>query len=116
MKNAKPILKVHERIDREFPAHLEGCREFLKQKSISATGEGIRETAAMVRDYIRGIGGSAEYCGDENFPIVYGKVDAGRPRTLIIYGMYDVQPVEEPKWSSPPSGRKSGICRTSGLV
>jgi acetylornithine deacetylase/succinyl-diaminopimelate desuccinylase-like protein len=94
--------RVHAHIDEEFPAHLQRCREFLRQKSISATGEGIKETAGIIKDFIREIGGSARYCGEENFPIVYGKVDAGKPKTLIIYGMYDVQPVEEPKWSSPP--------------
>ena len=104
MKNARSVQKVQEHIDREFPAHLERCREFLRHKSISATGEGIKETAGIIKDFIRELGGSARYCGEENFPIVYGKVDVGKPKTLIIYGMYDVQPVEEAKWSSPPFG------------
>jgi acetylornithine deacetylase/succinyl-diaminopimelate desuccinylase-like protein len=104
MKTTTPVLKVYENIDEEFSDHLERCRAFLRQKSISATGEGIKETAAIIRDFIWEIGGDVRYCGDENFPIVYGKVDAGKPRTLIIYGMYDVQPVEEQKWNSPPFG------------
>jgi len=98
------IRKVHDRIDKEFPDHLERVREFLQQKSISATAEGIKETAQIVKDFIIEIGGSAQYFGDENFPIVYGNMDVGSPKTLIIYGMYDVQPVEELKWSSPPFG------------
>jgi acetylornithine deacetylase/succinyl-diaminopimelate desuccinylase-like protein len=96
------IKKVHEHIDERFPNHLERVREFLRQKSISATGEGIKETAQIVKDFIKNIGGTAQYFGDENFPIVYGKINGGSPKTLIIYGMYDVQPVEELKWSSPP--------------
>jgi acetylornithine deacetylase/succinyl-diaminopimelate desuccinylase-like protein len=104
MVNPETIKKVHEKIHENFPIHLERCREFLRQKSISATGEGIRDTAEIVRDFISEIGGSGRYCGDENFPIVYGKVDLGKPKTLIIYGMYDVQPVEDHRWSSPPFG------------
>jgi len=104
MALAETLKKVHQNIDENFPAHLERCREFLRQKSISSTGEGIQETARIVRDLIAEIGGSAQYCGDEKFPIVYGKVDTRNPKTLIIYGMYDVQPVEEHKWSSPPFG------------
>jgi acetylornithine deacetylase/succinyl-diaminopimelate desuccinylase-like protein len=104
MADPEIIKKVHEKIDEDFPVHLERCREFLRQKSISATGEGTRETAEIVRNLISEIGGSARYCGDENFPIVYGKVDPGKARTLIIYGMYDVQPVEDHRWSSPPFG------------
>ncbi|MEW6375500.1 MAG: M20/M25/M40 family metallo-hydrolase [Thermodesulfobacteriota bacterium] len=104
MGNVETIKKVHEHIDENFPAHLEKCREFLRQKSISATGEGIKETAQIVKDFVAEIGGKADYFGEENFPIVYGRVGSGNPKTLIIYGMYDVQPGEEHKWSSPPFG------------
>lgn len=104
MDGIEKTRKVHQSIDENFPSHLEKCRAFLRQKSISATGEGIRETAQIVGGLISEIGGSVRFCGPEEFPIVYGKVDAGAPKTLIVYGMYDVQPVEEQKWSSPPFG------------
>jgi len=104
MDETPSIQRVHDHIDGNFSAHLERCRDFLRQKSISATGEGIRETAAIVKDFIEEIGGTVRYGGVEDFPIVYGRVDLGRPKTLIVYGMYDVQPVEEAKWTSPPFG------------
>ena len=40
---APTIQRVHRHIDENFGAHLERCREFLRQKSISATGEGIKD-------------------------------------------------------------------------
>jgi acetylornithine deacetylase/succinyl-diaminopimelate desuccinylase-like protein len=98
------IARIHTFIDNHFDAHLESARNFLRQKSVSATGEGIIETAEMVGGYIREIGGAVQNCGPEDFPIVFGKLDLGRPKTLIVYGMYDVQPVEEQKWSVPPFG------------
>jgi acetylornithine deacetylase/succinyl-diaminopimelate desuccinylase-like protein len=98
------IRKIHDHIDQNFPDHLERCRQFLRQKSVSATGEGVKETARIVGGLISEIGGTVQYGGDEDFPIVYGRVDKGTPKTLIIYGMYDVQPVEEQKWTSPPFG------------
>jgi acetylornithine deacetylase/succinyl-diaminopimelate desuccinylase-like protein len=104
MEETARLRRIHDRIDGDFPAHLERCRAFLRQKSISASGEGIRETAAIVKGFVEELGGAVRYGGTEDFPIVYGRVDAGRPRTLIIYGMYDVQPVEEAKWTSPPFG------------
>jgi acetylornithine deacetylase/succinyl-diaminopimelate desuccinylase-like protein len=104
MDGIEKIRRIHERIDENFPSHLEKCRAFLRQKSISATGEGIRETARIVGNLISELGGSVRFRGHEDFPIVYGRVDAGAPKTLVIYGMYDVQPVEEQKWSSPPFG------------
>ena len=103
-KDSQIIRRIHENIDDHFSEHLERCRDFLRQKSISSSGEGIQETARLVGDFIREIGGQIKFCGDEKFPIVYGRVEGGNPKTLIIYGMYDVQPVDEPKWTSPPFG------------
>jgi acetylornithine deacetylase/succinyl-diaminopimelate desuccinylase-like protein len=102
MTNPDDVAIVHRHIDNNFDAHLDRVRGFLRQKSISATGEGILETARMVHDFVREIGGTVQYCGPDDFPIVYGRVDGQRAKTLIIYGMYDVQPVDEQKWSVPP--------------
>lgn len=102
MAKRELIPNIHHNIDENFSEHLERCRDFLRQKSISATGEGIRETAQIVREFIHEIGGEAKFEGSEDFPIVYGRVHTGSPKTLIIYGMYDVQPAEEQKWTSPP--------------
>ncbi len=104
MNKIETIKRIHEHIDENFLEHLERCQRFLRQKSISATGEGIKETARIVKDFIVEIGGSAEFSGNEEFPVVYGKVNGGGPKTLIVYGMYDVQPVEEVEWRSPPFG------------
>jgi acetylornithine deacetylase/succinyl-diaminopimelate desuccinylase-like protein len=102
MNKQQAIRKIHDHIDERFEDHLEACRRFLRQKSVSATGEGIRETADLVRGFIEEIGGSATFHGPDDYPIVYGRAGSGNPKTLIIYGMYDVQPVEEAKWTSPP--------------
>jgi acetylornithine deacetylase/succinyl-diaminopimelate desuccinylase-like protein len=96
------IERIHAAIDMAFPEHLERCRTFLRQKSISTTGEGIVETAQWVCSFIEEIGGEATLWGNPSFPIVFGRLDTGSPKTLIVYGMYDVQPAEEPNWISPP--------------
>ena len=94
--------KIYAGIDGSFSEHLERCRAFLRQKSISTSGEGIPETAERVRIFIESIGGKVALWGNPSFPIVYGRLDTGAPKTLIIYGMYDVQPAEERSWVSPP--------------
>jgi acetylornithine deacetylase/succinyl-diaminopimelate desuccinylase-like protein len=96
------IQKVHAAIDEQFPLHLDRCRDFLRQKSISVTGEGVAQTARIISGFIEEIGGTAEYYGDPAYPIVFGRLVKGLPKTLIIYGMYDVMPAEEPNWLSPP--------------
>ena len=100
--NLNSLEKIHASIDETFPDHLERCQAFLRQRSVSATGEGIRETAELIRSFIEELRGEVVLWGDQSYPIVYGRLCTGAPRTLIIYGMYDVQPAEETKWISPP--------------
>ncbi len=104
MSISKTVARVHRRIDERFDEHVERCRSFLRQPSVSATGEGMIEAAGMVKEMVEEVGGVATYCGSPTLPIVYGKVRGGRPKNLVIYGMYDVMPVEAQKWSHPPFG------------
>ncbi len=98
-----PIIEdIHRAIRDSFPEHLERCRMFLRQKSISVTGVGIRETAELIQGFIEELGGKATLWGNPAFPIVYGRLSGESARTLIVYGMYDVQPAEEDRWISPP--------------
>lgn len=97
-----PLGQIHRAIKEAFPEHLERCRAFLRQRSISATGEGILETAEMVKGFIEEIGGEASFEGNPSFPIVSGRANGSSSKTLVIYGMYDVQPAEEERWISPP--------------
>jgi hypothetical protein len=69
MEQAESIKKAHDDIDKNFSEHLDRCREFLRQKSISATGEGIKGTARIIGDFIIEIGGETQYCGEEDFAI-----------------------------------------------
>ncbi|MBL7174601.1 MAG: hypothetical protein ISS66_02130 [Desulfobacteraceae bacterium] len=95
----KTVLEyTHHAIDDNFTDHLGRCRAFLRQKSVSATGEGIRETAEWVKFWIEELGGDVTLWGDPSYPIVFGRLDRGSPKTLIIYGMDDVQPAEEANW------------------
>lgn len=90
-------------IDRDFEDHLSLLRTFLAQPSVSSTGEGIGEMATMVRDSIvEEIGGSAEVFQTAGHPIVLGRLDVGAERTLLVYGMYDVQPVDGEDWIVGP--------------
>jgi acetylornithine deacetylase/succinyl-diaminopimelate desuccinylase-like protein len=70
---------------------------------VSATGEGIRETAAGTVAWVQDAGGRAELVETGGHPLVLGELPgpAGAPR-LLRYGMYDVQPADEPGWTSPP--------------
>jgi acetylornithine deacetylase/succinyl-diaminopimelate desuccinylase-like protein len=90
-------------VEEHFPAYLERIRDLCRMPSVSATGEGIRETADAVAGLIEDAGGSARLVETGGHPVVLGEL-AGPPGapSLVRYGMYDVQPAEEPDWSAPP--------------
>src|ERR1035437_497238 len=96
------IERVHQHIDASFPRHLDRVREFLRQPSISSEDCGMRETAQIVVELIQEAGGEAYLVEGQRHPMVYGEINRGKPRTLLIYGMYDVQPVKGQPWRVPP--------------
>jgi acetylornithine deacetylase/succinyl-diaminopimelate desuccinylase-like protein len=89
-------------VEARFDQYLERIRDLCRLPSVSATGQGIRETADAVAGLIREAGGTAELVETPGHPVVLGDIPgpAGAP-TLTRYGMYDVQPAEG-EWSSPP--------------
>jgi acetylornithine deacetylase/succinyl-diaminopimelate desuccinylase-like protein len=96
---------IHQHIDTHFDEHLERTKAFVRQPSISSDGRGMKEMADLVAEQIREAGGAAEIVPTEGWPVVYGEVDIGAPKTLLVYGMYDVQPVVGETWDvSDPFG------------
>jgi acetylornithine deacetylase/succinyl-diaminopimelate desuccinylase-like protein len=82
----------HEAIDRDFDAHLERIRDFLRIPSVSAADGDLRSTADAVCALIEVAGGRAEPREPgEKRPTVIGVIDGPGP-TVLRYGMYDVQP------------------------
>jgi acetylornithine deacetylase/succinyl-diaminopimelate desuccinylase-like protein len=104
---ASPVLDVVDRIERavdeRFDLYLERIRSLCRMPSVSATGEGVREVAEAVRALVEEAGGSARLVETPGHPVVLGEI-TGPPAapTLVRYGMYDVQPAEEPDWTAPP--------------
>jgi acetylornithine deacetylase/succinyl-diaminopimelate desuccinylase-like protein len=92
-------------VEERFDTYLERIRELCRMPSVSGTGEGIREVADRVMALVEEAGGSAELVETPGHPVVLGDLPGppGSPR-VARYGMYDVQPAEEPDWSVPPFG------------
>lgn len=75
----------------------------LRQPSISGTGEGIRPCAEMTRELLEDVGIPARLVETGGHPLVFGTYDEGAPRTLLVYGHYDVMPAGNPDaWHTPP--------------
>jgi len=95
-------LPAHTHIDSHWPAHLERTRAFLRQPSISAQNVGVRAAADLLTTWLKERGAQVGYFGRDSHPIVYAEWNVGAPKTLLVYGMYDVQPVDDQIWKTPP--------------
>ncbi len=94
--------KTHAFLDAHWDTNLATTRAFLRQRSISAQSDGLRETADVLRTWLEARGGQVTYHGDATRPILFAEWNVDAPRTLLVYGMYDVQPVDGQVWSTPP--------------
>ncbi|MEQ9563716.1 MAG: M20/M25/M40 family metallo-hydrolase, partial [Woeseiaceae bacterium] len=94
---------IYRHIDAELDNHVKSIQRWLRQPSISAQNVGIQEMAEMLRDDLLDIGfQEAELVPTDGHPGVWGYYDAGAEKTLMLYLMYDVQPVDPEDWQSPP--------------
>jgi acetylornithine deacetylase/succinyl-diaminopimelate desuccinylase-like protein len=88
---------VLKRIDENEAKDVKSTQEYLRQPSVSHTGEGIEETAELTASILRELGatdvGLLKF--KDGHPVVHGRLDSkgGRGR-ILVYNMYDVQPVE----------------------
>ncbi len=103
-KNVPPYAGDHNAtfayIDANLGAHVDNLRRWVRQPSVSAQNLGIAEMADMVRKDLLALGfKEAELVPTNGHPGVWGYYDAGAEKTLAVYMMYDVQPVEATGWS-----------------
>ncbi|MFW5935154.1 MAG: M20/M25/M40 family metallo-hydrolase [Halolamina sp.] len=99
---------VDETIESRFDAYLDDLIDLVAQPSISATGEGIRECARLERELCLEYGfDEAEIVETAGHPAVLAHAYAGNDPdndapTALVYGHYDVQPVDPEAWTTPP--------------
>jgi acetylornithine deacetylase/succinyl-diaminopimelate desuccinylase-like protein len=110
-KVSDELKRVYSHIDEHIDEHVENLQKWVRQPSISNSGEGIPESAEMVKGFFEQLGcqesrvydvGITEWGAPGN-PVVYAKCDYGAPRTVAIYWQYDTMPVTQPDaWHEPP--------------
>lgn len=93
--------EVYRHIDANIDAHVKQLQRWVRQQSVSAQNRGIADMAELLAGDLRGLGfKEVAVVPTKGHPGVFGFYDAGAPRTLVIYLMYDVQP-EETGWKVP---------------
>lgn len=94
---------IYDYIDANSDVHLQALQRWLRQPSISAQNVGVLDMAEMLRSDLENLGfQEAQLVPTDGHPGVWAYYDAGKDRTLVVYLMYDVQPVNPDDWQSPP--------------
>ena len=95
--------KIFDAIDRDWEVHLDRYRRYMRQPSVSGTGEGVRDMAALLIEEFKDLGCQETLLVETpGWPVAYGSLDVGAEKTMLLYGMYDVQPVVGEDWRVPP--------------
>src|SRR5437762_13497084 len=101
--------KVLSYIDSNKERYIGELKKFLSYPSISTNPENkkdVEECAQYVKEHLEHIGmKNAEIMPTKGHPIVYADwLNAGEDKpTILIYGHYDVQPVDPLNlWTTPP--------------
>jgi acetylornithine deacetylase/succinyl-diaminopimelate desuccinylase-like protein len=94
---------VLAQVDKQHDAAVRRLQEWVRQPSIAAENRGMSEGCdLMVRLATEAGFQSAVRVPTDGQPGVFAVLDAGAPRTVALYFMYDVKQVDPAEWSSPP--------------
>ena len=103
--DSEELQQVFAHIDDNADRHVMNLRRWVQQPSISNSGEGIPESAQMVKGFFDQLGCQQSQVydipmtewGQPGNPVVYANCDYGKERTLLIYWMYDTMPITQPE-------------------
>jgi acetylornithine deacetylase/succinyl-diaminopimelate desuccinylase-like protein len=78
-------------------------QNWIKQPSIAAENRGMNEGCELMMQMLREAGfQQVAKVPTDGQPGVFATLDAGAPKTLGLYFMYDVKQVDPSEWTSPP--------------
>jgi acetylornithine deacetylase/succinyl-diaminopimelate desuccinylase-like protein len=82
---------------------LRRLQTWIKQPSIAAENRGVNEGCELTMQMFRDAGfQQVTKVPTDGQPGIFATLDAGAPRTLGLYFMYDVKQVDPAEWTSPP--------------
>jgi acetylornithine deacetylase/succinyl-diaminopimelate desuccinylase-like protein len=100
---ADDVQPVYAQISAQHADNVRRLQRWIHQPTIAATNEGTEEGCALTMELLRDAGfQKVERIATAGKPGIFATLDAGAPRTLGVYFMYDVKQVDPKEWSSPP--------------
>ena len=94
---------IFTQIEKHHDEAVQRLQEWIKQPSIAAENRGVTEGCELTMRFLRDAGfGEVTRIPTDGQPGIFATLDAGAPKTLGLYFMYDVKQVDPAEWSSPP--------------
>jgi acetylornithine deacetylase/succinyl-diaminopimelate desuccinylase-like protein len=97
------LAPVFTQVERQHDATVQRLQEWIRQPSIAAENRGVNEGCELTMRLLRDAGfQQVTKVPSDGQPGIFATLDAGAPKTLGIYFMYDVKQVDPAEWTSPP--------------
>lgn len=94
---------VWKEIEKRHDEAVKRLQTWVRQLSIAAENRGMNEGCELTMQMLGDAGfQSVTKMPTDGQPGIFATLDAGAPRTLGVYFMYDVKQVNPAEWSSPP--------------
>src|SRR4030095_1880789 len=102
-RSADDLADIKEQITKQHDQSVKRLQDWIHQVSIAAENRGYPEGADYMIKLLQEAGfDQARQVPTEGKPGVFATLDAGAPRTVGIYFMYDVKQFDPAEWTSPP--------------
>ncbi len=94
---------IRAEVEKRHDEAVRRLQEWVHQPSIAAENRGVSEGCDLTIRLLRDAGfEQVKRVPTEGQPGIFATLDAGAPRTVGIYFMYDVKQVDPAEWTSPP--------------
>lgn len=94
---------IWKEIEKRHDESVRRLQAWIHQPSIAAENRGVNEGCDLTMQMLEEAGfQSVTKVPTDGQPGIFATLDAGAPRTLGVYFMYDVKQVNPAEWSSPP--------------
>ncbi len=94
---------IQKEIEKRHDESVQRLQQWIRQPSIAAEHRGMDEGCELTMRMLREAGfAEVTKIPTDGQPGIFATLDAGAPRTVGLYFMYDVKQVDPSEWSSPP--------------
>jgi acetylornithine deacetylase/succinyl-diaminopimelate desuccinylase-like protein len=97
------LAPIYKEVSKRHDEAVQRLQNWIRQPAIAAENRGMSEGADLMMRMLREAGfDSVRKVATAGHPGVFAMLDAGAPKTIGIYFMYDVKQADPSEWTSPP--------------